>query len=503
MKRWWTSSNRPVAAALLLGCCLHVLAMFTNDLGLDAHVRLNATFTEAGRYVLPWGGLRHADGTSWGAAPHLVSMPWMPWLNSSAQMKAFSFMATVVLVGGMVHLIRQSGAHAAWYPLVAVSVVLSPVWMFSTGRGYDEALLALLMLASLWWVPSRSRASESIGLRGASLGVALGFVLALKGLDGPVSMVAMLAALVSTLAWRAWWNRSVDIHEHQPSSRVRFVSVSAGLTVLVISVGAYLAGPGSFASVGERPLVYLASLVVAALLGGGLYLGVGCMLWPIMIGSNNPTVSMNERSAYLWCTVGALGGAIVCYTAVLWTYESGLWEAAWWSTVVRLGNNGRYMTLLIPLIWGALAADGRLSSAAGIPSSRTLVVALLLVMPFTAVTAAWGHQVWSDDAGRALNGELHENSTFLLVAEPTLAMHHLYVMRTHIDGVEGRNITGAWATPSAVASSGLNLQQTDALVVGPNTDFSPDSSWVERAVEPVPFSVPIIQTGAWRLYTKA
>jgi len=49
----------------------------------------------------------------------------------------------------------------------------------------------------------------------------------------------------------------------------------------------------------------------------------------------------------------------------------------------------------------------------------------------------------------------------------------------------------------------LNLQQTDALVVGPNTDFSPDSSWVERAVEPVPFSVPIIQTGAWRLYTKA
>jgi len=111
--------------------------------------------------------------------------------------------------------------------------------------------------------------------------------------------------------------------------------------------------------------------------------------------------------------------------------------------------------------------------------------------------------VWSEDAGRVLSEELEENETFLLVAEPTLAMHHLYVMRTHVDGSGVLNITGAWASPEAIAASSIDLNGNDAIVVGPNTVFSPGAAWVERTEQKVPLSVPTIQTGAWRLYTKA
>ena len=502
MKRWWTSTERPVAVVLLMGCCLHALAVFTNDLGLDAHVRINATITEAGAYVLPWGGLRHPNGTSWGAAPFAFSAR-LPWLHSPLHLKVMSSVATVALVGGLVQLIRQSGAHRPWYPLLAISIVLSPVWMFSTGRGYDEALLALLMLVSLWWVPSNARAAGNIGLRGLSLGVALGLVLALKGLDASMSVGAVAAAVLCSLVWGAWWVRVAGQGGRPEPTPARLMAACAGMVMAVISVAAFFVGPGSFSSVAEQPLVYVGSLAAALLIGGGLYLGVGCMLWPLVLRSNREHIAMTDRSAYLWSAVGALGGAIVCYTAVLWTYESALWGAPWASTVIRLGNNGRYMTLLVPLIWAALAADGRLQSTRDLPSRRTMLVALLLVLPFTAVTAVWGHQVWSADAGRALHDELDENGTFLMVAEPTLAMHHLYVMRTHVDGSGVLNITGAWATPEAIAASSMDLLENDAIIVGPNTEFSPGTSWVERTEQKVPLSVPTIQTGAWRLYTKA
>ena len=505
MNRWWTSTERPVAVVLLVGCCLHLLAVFTNDLGLDAHVRINATLTEAGVYALPWGGLRHPDGTSWGASPFALALPWLPWFHSPLHLKVMSSVALVVLVGGLVQLTRQSGAHRTWYPLLAISIVLSPVWMFSTGRGYDEALLALLMLASLWWVPSSAQAAGNMGLRGLSLGLALGLVLALKGLDPSMSVGVVAAAVLCSMVWGAWWTR---VHgQGQGLRRVPtpalLMAACAGVAMATISVAAFFLGPGTFSTVAEQPLVYLASLAAALLIGGGLYLGVGCMLWPLVFQSNTEHVVMTDRSAYLWSAVGALGGAIVCYTAVLWTYESDLWGAPWSSTVIRLGNNGRYMTLLIPLVWGALAADGHLQSPSGVPSRRTMLVALLLVMPFTAVTAVWGHQVWSEDAGRALDDELDENGTFLLVAEPTLAMHHLYVMRTHVDGSGMLNITGAWASPEAIAASSMDLLENDAIVVGPNTEFSPGTAWVERTEQKVPLSVPTIQTGAWRLYTKA
>ena len=503
MNRWWTSTERPVAVVLLVGCCLHLLAVLTNDLGLDAHVRLNATLTEAGVHVLPWGGLRHPDGASWGAAPFVVSMPWLPWFLSPLHLKVMSSVALVALVGGLVRLTRQSGAHRAWYPLLAISIVLSPVWMFSTGRGYDEALLALLMLASLWWVPSNARAAGSMGLRGLSLGLALGLVLALKGLDASMSVGVVAAAVLCSMGWGAWWTRMQRLAVRPALTPALLMASCAGVAMATISLAAFFLGPGTFSTVAEQPLVYLASMVAALLIGGGLYLGVGCMLWPLVLRSNTGQVAMTDRSAYLWSAVGALGGAIVCYTAVLWTYESDLWGAPWSSTVIRLGNNGRYMTLLVPLVWGALAAEGRLQSASGVPARRTMLVALLLVMPFTAVTAVWGHQVWSEDAGQALNEELDENGTFLLVAEPTLAMHHLYVMRTHVDGSGVLNITGAWASPEAIAASSMDLSENDAIVVGPNTEFSPGAAWVERTEQQVPLSVPTIQTGAWRLYTKA
>jgi len=418
-------------------------------------------------------------------------------------MKLASFVATAMLVGGLVYLLRQSRAHRAWYPLVAISIVLSPVWMFSTGRGYDEALLALLMLASLWWVPSHARAADFLGLRGLSLGLALGLVLSLKGMDASLSVGAVVAAVLCSLVWGAWWTRVEGRGVRPGPTPAHLVAGCAGVVMAVISVVAFLLGPGTFSTVAEQPLVYLASLIVALLVGVGLYLGVGCMMWPLVVRSSHEHVAMSDRSAYLWSAVGALGGAIVCYTAVLWTYESDLWGASWSSTVIRLGNNGRYMTLLIPLVWGALAADGRLQSVSDVPSRRTMLVALLLVMPFSVVTAMVGHQVWSEDAGRALSEELEENETFLLVAEPTLAMHHLYVMRTHVDGSGVLNITGAWASPEAIAASSIDLNENDAIVVGPNTVFSPGAAWVERTEQKVPLSVPTIQTGAWRLYTKA
>ena len=62
-----------------------------------------------------------------------------------------------------------------------------------------------------------------------------------------------------------------------------------------------------------------------------------------------------------------------------------------------------------------------------------------------------GQQLWSDDAGAWMADSMDEDETcFVMVAPETLAMHHLYVIKSNVDLTGERGIDGYWRTAELV-----------------------------------------------------
>jgi hypothetical protein len=145
----------------------------------------------------------------------------------------------------------------------------------------------------------------------------------------------------------------------------------------------------------------------------------------------------------------------------------------------------------------------RPSSAAQSVSKKSLALAVCLLLPAVLFTSLHGQQHWSDDAGEGLAEELVEgDSSLLLVAPDALAMHHLYVLRTHVDLDGSLGLDGYWRT-SGEAAAFLEASSTepDLVVVAPNTDFNPDEQqWLLVAEERAPVTVTGWAEGSWRIY---
>ncbi|MBT5661541.1 MAG: hypothetical protein HOI79_05670, partial [Euryarchaeota archaeon] len=122
--------------------------------------------------------------------------------------------------------------------------------------------------------------------------------------------------------------------------------------------------------------------------------------------------------------------------------------------------------------------------------AKPLFVTMLLLLPLVMFTGFHGQQLWQEDAGNALAGVTSEgNSSFLLIADSTLAMHSLYVLKTEADLSGELNISGYWRTPSD-ALSFLNTTSVDAVILAPGVVFEmTDGLWVSHEAQASPFTL--------------
>ena len=138
-------------ALVVLGLLLHVLAMTNSDLGLDAHVRLNVAMDEqhAGQ-DLSWGKLRLSESTvQQPSSDHVYDGYVPPWFQSELAVKTTAFVGVLLvsLLAGFNPTWRAS-THR-FEPMWAALVLLSPIFLFVSGRGYDEGILACVVGAGV------------------------------------------------------------------------------------------------------------------------------------------------------------------------------------------------------------------------------------------------------------------------------------------------------------------------------------------------------------------
>ena len=489
---------------VVVGVGLQGLTLFASDSGLDAHVRTNLEVGDDGASVLPWGGLRHVQGHSVNASPVAYDGWVAPWTSSTGTLKVASLASVVLLAGAMSFKFAGSKETGSFNPVWALPVLWSPVFLFSTGRGYDEAALALLVTGGVWWVWAlgieRAPAPRIVH---ASLGASLGLVVLWKGLGLNVALFTFVLVMLASSAWHRWWALSGGcVRGRHLSPRLALV-IFYLLSVALVSLAGGLIGPGSFSIIAQHPIRFVMALLAAALIGPGLYLLIGCLLWPVVFGCMDAGKTDPWPLYFASCS-GVLLGAVGVYTAVLWTFEAQLWGASLASTIVLLGNNGRYVTVVIPLLVVMVRfcqSDSPSSMTA--PSGRQWL-ALSLVLPFVVASSMVGHQLWSVDAGEALSNHISDGESFMLVEEPSLAMHHLYAMRSSLHAEGTTSVSGAWSSPSSLDSSWLTNATHAAILIGPNSDYRlNETQWRLAEQAEVPLSVPGIQTGSWRLYLPA
>ena len=498
--------RRWIAALLLVGVVLHVYAAVNSDLGLDAHVRLNALTDERSlEQDLPWGAPRiSGDSTSEGGGIYSGFIP--PWNTSEQAMKVTSVVAVFCLA--MVVSVRPKWTtHAERFdPMFAVLVLLSPVMVFSSSRGYDEATLSLMMsLGVLGYWFNRGDAPNACRLNGLMMATAIFMILGWKGFSlvasGAVWFALVVASEIYLFTSQRWERTSLGAIFVHPW---KMGLLSSAVVYVAVTMFGFVASSGTFSIVGEHPGRFFVASLFAIFDAVVLYLLVGCLLWSLLPGRWRGLYEARGRGiTMLTVYIGAVLSGVVAYIGTLWTLESILWSMKLTEVMVVLGNNGRYATVVIaPMMM--LLRWVEPTSRASPKRPPTQVIAVLVVTPFLIFTGAIGHQIWSEDAGEALSSQWsNEDDSFLLIASESMAMHHLYVIKSNIDLSGERNITGSWATAGAadewIESAGSSL---DFLLVGPDVSFPVDEpAWALIEKRAVPVAVPGgIQEGSWSLY---
>ncbi len=159
--------------------------------------------------------------------------------------------------------------------------------------------------------------------------------------------------------------------------------------------------------------------------------------------------------------------------------------------------------LLIPMV-ALLRWDETLEKNRAVPASKASIQAIALVLPFVLFLTLAGHQIWSEDAGEVLaDSWASGDETVLLIAPESMAMHHLYVIKTNVDLDGSQSIQGLWTTPDGAPTIlAEHSENIDFVLVAPGATIAFDTtSWDLVHSQGVPVSVPGgIQSGSWSLY---
>ena len=443
--------------------------------------------------ALPWGDLRPgtagesdpADGGSRVVLP-LYSM-------SEVGIKA---MALLTFAGMIACVYRWGGVRSA------AILSLSPAFIFSIGRGYEEVYLAVFCAVSFALftgiLSSKSRTLQTFGG-----GVAFMLMPYAKGFTD--SMGILVGAVVLTVLVTLWNEAQMRGGEKTKwMSKPHTVGIVVSLTVsLCLVVLGFLGYNSTLSIMVESPLRYITALAFSVLDVVILFTLFGMVSWPFVGPVLRGIKSIEDsKTAMMVGYIVGIMTALVFYVAALWTYEASIWNADWPGVIWTMGNNGRYATVLfIPLV--LLLQQLRLHIEVptyDVPLSKAKVVGLtvLLLLPLSLLASLHGQTMWTDDAASAM--ELENGEQFMFVSEDTLGMHWLYTFYAPLDAEE-KGITGHWRSVDSTWESDLDstLSQVTTLVISPEITLTPKGWIVESSGE-----VNLLNGGGeWRVLTRS
>lgn len=473
---------------LAFGLLLNLIVCFTSDLGLDTHVKM-AVDSEGG---LAWGDLR-PDVAGQNNPMDSSERTVLPiYAGSEATIKAFALFGFLLLVG---YVYRTVGERTA-------SILsISPAFIFSVGRGYEEVYFALMFALAFalftgLWSTNRRLLQNLLG------GIVLMMIPFTKGMSEP-SSVLLYGLILGTIGSLWHWLQEYG------NQRLTFLrrpfqaacASAAAVATLMILAG-FLSTSPTLGVMKDMPLRFASAIVFSLFDAVLLFVLFGMVLWPL-VGPGLAAMKSIEHPqiATMSAMIAAAMTAIVFYIAALWTYESVLWGASWPGLVWTMGNNGRYVTLLfVPIVLFLkhlnLATDTPTFELPG-QTLKTIVITLMFLLPLSLLAGIHGQTMWTDEAADAMG--LEENEHFLFVSDATLGMHWLYTFFEPLEAEEN-NITGHWRSIEVnwVDALGDELSHVETIVLAPEVDKVP-TGWVVISTGEVDL---LNGGGEWRVLTR-
>ena len=449
--KWFEENNDRFWIGLLaVAILLNLLAVYNSDLGLDVHVKSAYVETEDG-YVLDWGDTRQSDPNASDPeqativdSPPSITQPIVGLIFLVLVFVSFSTMNNNIPIIGM--------------------ILLHPTVIFSSGKSYDELLIlsifgaGALLLNSAYTQPDSSDVSISRKLIAYS--VMIGAILVKLNSESWAELFTIGFIIAAIITYY--------IPKFNLNSQHMLVG---GFVIGIITIAMLgLAGYGTSKIIYDEPTRFLYSLPFAILNVVIIYTLFGMILWPFMSSTWKKMKGTDDDLACeLSLIIGGMGGLISAYVAVLWTYESILWNSEWPWHMITMGNNGRYITLLAIPIWILI---NRVNDQVDW-KNKSVFIGILLILPFSLLAGIHGQTMWTDEAADSMN--LEEGEHFLFVSDATLGMHWLYTFHEPLDA-EKNNITGHWRSDDASWEVDLEqeLSHVDWLVLSPEIDETPE-----------------------------
>lgn len=453
----------------VIAIILNVYVILNSDLGLDAHVEGAYVETDEG-WVLDWGDTRTEDP--------LASNPDDAKVVSEHSVKSEMIMPFAVL--GMILAILVATKSGLNRDTITI-IMLNPALIFSIGRGYAEyTYLGILAIAWIAWKQNKEAEEQPFLPRLTSIAIASMLILSIWSLKLKVEPMEMLLPLLLLLAIGCLIDRLPNQWLNPQKSL--FGGFVFGICSIVF---AGIFGYGSFSIVTDEPVRFMQALPISVFGVIIVYGLVGMVLWPFVRETWGRMGDSTDRiTGELSLFIGTMSGLIVAYVACLWTYESVLWNSEWPWHMWTMGNNGRYITILVIPSYLLIQRvnkdlDWRQPLAIG---------GILLILPLSMAAGIHGQTYWTDDAADLLSENMDENEDFLFVHDAMLGMHYLYTFHTHIEEVSERNITGHWRAPNSnwetelfgeeVMQNRGDLSSVKWVVLAPGVEWStPPEGW--------------------------
>lgn len=449
--KWFEENNGRFWIGLLaFAVLLNLLAVYNSDLGLDVHVKSAYVETEDG-YVLDWGDTRQSDPNASNPeqativdSPPSITQPIVGLIFLVLVFVSFSTMNNNIPIIGM--------------------ILLHPTVIFSSGKSYDELLIlsifgaGALLLNSAYTRPESSNVSMSRKLIAYS--VMIGAILVKLNSESWAELFTIGFIIAAIITFY------IPKFNLNPQHMLMGGFLLGIITIAMLG----LAGYGTSKIIFSEPTRFLYSLPFAILNVVIIYALFGMILWPFASSTWKKMKGIDDDLACeLSLIIGGMGGLISAYVAVLWTYESILWNSEWPWHMVTMGNNGRYITMLAIPIWILI---NRVNERVDW-KKKSVLIGIILILPFSLLAGIHGQTMWTDEAADSM--DLEEGEHFLFVSDATLGMHWLYTFHEPLDA-EKNNITGHWRSDDASWEVDLEteLSHVDWLVLSPEIDETPE-----------------------------
>jgi len=478
---------------LCLGLFLNIIVSITSDLGLDTHVHMarDSTLSEEGEATLPWGHTRPLDPMA--SNPNYspsIDIGWYHFLpNSENGIHLLGFSLMCFLIFLTISIFRIYGSLNQGISVAAI-VAIHPTFIFATGRAFPETIVAIFTILLVIGLMMYEKWKSLIGVIVSATisGLSMGLILFTKGIyPGYCVIVIILILLWHSVDKLENWNRFT-----------RSPSFAAKIGLTGTFFGLFLLGmfsnSGTFSTMKNDTLRFFTAFLVASIDVILIYSLFGMILWPFLRKNLERMWEINNHEiAGLVGFISVLTTAITFYVAALWTYESKLWAAEWPWMMWTMGNNGRYISMLMVPIFILLFRIQQIDSNAVTPliardKTKSMIIGICLIIPLSLLTAIHGQTMWTDDAADILSENMDDGEDFLFVHDATLGMHYLYTFHTEIDDVHNREITGHWRSPNSQWEGELfseeqwnnrgNLSLIQWVVLSPGIEWeNPPEGW--------------------------